>query len=120
MQSFRQRLIWVRETLGLSLKQAEEGSGVSSSLILRWETGEKSPTVHRLSDLYVYYKTLWEDQKKHSVNVNRLTLTWLVLGEDSTVNTLSQMIQIAKDDYREREFEYLREMKELKERNGAI
>jgi Zn-dependent peptidase ImmA (M78 family)/transcriptional regulator with XRE-family HTH domain len=49
-------LIWARESMGRTVKEAAAMLGESEELVLQWEAGQKQPALHQLKALARFYK----------------------------------------------------------------
>ncbi len=56
MKIFCERLKELRTEYNLTAKQLAKEIGVSDSIIIRWEHGERSPTIENLYKIAVFFK----------------------------------------------------------------
>jgi Zn-dependent peptidase ImmA (M78 family) len=49
-------LIWARETIGRSTEEVANRLGVGEHIVIKWESGDKKPTLKQLKILSTYYK----------------------------------------------------------------
>ena len=49
-------LIWARESMGRTVKEAAAILGESEELVMQWEAGQKQPTLHQVKALARFYK----------------------------------------------------------------
>jgi transcriptional regulator with XRE-family HTH domain len=97
------RLVFIREKLGITRSELSEGACVRPSTLSDWETGIRTKYYEWIGVIAKYCDELWKEKYKdgpfpmfNGAEIDEITLEFILMGENPTLDVYKKMASEAE------------------------